>query len=184
MQRQVRWKSLEGEGTELLTLERDADGLDATGVVVGERGGQPYGLVYRVRLDNAWRTRSVRIDRPDGGPGLALEADGLGHWRRADRDEPLAHLDGCIDVDIAATPFTNSLPIRRLAWMQGDSHDFSMAYVALPDLAVSAVAQRYRCLEARRRFLYEGLFRGFRAELAVDEEGLVLDYPGTFARLP
>ena len=43
--------------------------------------------------------------------------------------------------------------------------------------------QRYTCLRQGRRYLYEGLFRGFSAELELDEAGLVLDYPDTFRRV-
>ena len=41
--------------------------------------------------------------------------------------------------------------------------------------------QRYTRL-GKRRWLYEGLFRGFQAELVVDGDGIVLDYPETCLR--
>ena len=92
-------------------------------------------------------------------------------------------LAGCIDVDIAATPFTNTLPIRRLNLAEGQARDIRLAYVPLPHLEVEPVAQRYTCLEEGRRYLYEGLFRRFQGELHVDADGLVLDYPDTFKRV-
>jgi len=41
----------------------------------------------------------------------------------------------------------------------------------------------WACLEAGQLYRYEGLFRGYVGGLAVDADGLVLDYPGTFRRV-
>ena len=48
--------------------------------------------------------------------------------------------------------------------------------------------QRYTCLERDAdgglyRYEDRGTFRGFTADLPVDADGLVLDYPGIFRRL-
>jgi len=184
MQHVLRWASLEGEGTEYLRVDIDAGGTLAQGVVVGARGGQPYGLVYTVRLDADWRTRAVDIARPAEGQLLSVEADGVGRWRDARSGEHLPQLDGCIDVDIAATPFTNTLPIRRCQWANGQSRAFDMAYVSVPDLAMSKVRQRYTCIEQATKFLYENVPNDFQAELVIDAHGLVVDYPELFRRLP
>ena len=184
MQHVLRWASVEGHGTEYLNVEIDAGGTLAQGVVVGERGGQPYGLVYTVRLDADWRTREVEIARPAEGQVLSVQADGKGHWRDVRTGQQLPQLDGCIDVDIAATPFTNTLPIRRCEWTCGQSRAFDMAYVSVPDLVMSKVRQRYTCIEETRKFLYENVPNNFQAELVVDTEGLVVDYPNLFLRLP
>ena len=50
---------------------------------------------------------------------LHLESDGEGHWQENGKDRPDLH--GCIDIDIQATPFTNTLPIRRLGLKTGES---------------------------------------------------------------
>jgi uncharacterized protein len=45
--------------------------------------------------------------------------------------------------------------------------------------------QRYGCLEAQADgglYRFEALPSGFTAELPVDAEGLVIDYPGLFRR--
>ena len=73
--------------------------------------------------------------------------------------------DGCIDVDISAAPFTNTLPIRRLGLMKGERREIRVAYLALPALTVEPADQAYTCIEPQRRYLYEKLFRQFQAEL-------------------
>ena len=89
-----------------------------------------------------------------------------------------------MDIDIAATPFTNTLPIRRLQLAQGERRSLQVAYISTPDLQVTRVEQAYSCIELGREYRYEGIFRNFTANMKVDEDGLVLDYPTLFTRLP
>ncbi|WP_426142582.1 putative glycolipid-binding domain-containing protein [Pseudomonas sp. DWP3-1-2] len=51
------------------------------------------------------------------------------------------------------------------------------------DFLPQVAQQRYSCLALNQRYRYEGIFRGFTAELDVDKHGLVLDYPETFRRV-
>jgi hypothetical protein len=113
---------------------------------------------------------------------LHLETDGQGHWRDGEA-RPLPELDGCLDIDIWPTPFTNTFPIRRQPLAIGERRAFRMAWVAAPALTVRPMRQGYTRL-AERRYLYENLEGSeFRAEIAVDEDGVVLDYEGVFRRI-
>ena len=67
---------------------------------------------YRVECDAHWHVTHAVL-KVMGGGTLELRGDGAGHWRDGS-GRALPELDGCIDIDIAATPFTNSLPIGRL----------------------------------------------------------------------
>lgn len=176
----VRWKSLETTGLEHFSLSMHPDRVLGTGVIIGERGGTPYGLYYRVVADLQWRTREVRVDLVDG-MAIHVFADGQGRWTDADGNA-LSDLDGCIDVDIAATPFTNTLPLRRLGLKIGESAELTMAYVPMPTLRMAPDGQRYTRI-ADNRYLYESADRSFCAELDVDTDGLVLDYPTLFKRI-
>jgi hypothetical protein len=86
----------------------------------------------------------------------------------------------------AATPFTNTLPIRRLKLAVGEAADLTVVYVAVtPTLAVRPARQRYTHLRGNEdgdRYLYESLERDFKRELLVDRQGLVVDYPGIWER--
>jgi uncharacterized protein len=116
---------------------------------------------------------------------ITLCADGKGHWTDGSGN-PILALNGCFEVDISATPFTNTLAIRRMQLKQGESADLVVAYVAVPVMEVKSVNQRYSCLELSPEgglYKYEGLFRGFAANLQVDADGLVFDYPETFKRV-
>jgi uncharacterized protein len=94
-------------------------------------------------------------------------------------------LDGCLDLDISRTPFTNTLPIRRVALAPGESTDLLVAYTSVPDLSIRPVRQRYTCLSrtpSDGTYRYEGLESNFTADLLVDEKALVVDYPGIWKR--
>ena len=110
-------------------------------------------------------------------------SDAAGRWTDAD-DREIDELAGCVDVDLAATPFTNTLPIRRLDWRVGQARDLRMLYVQVPELTIRAQAQRYTCLAldddgATYRFASES----FVTDIRVDQDGLVLDYPDLWRRI-
>jgi hypothetical protein len=65
----------------------------------------------------------------------------------------------------------------------GERRQFRMTWVSAPDLTVYPRPQAYTRL-AERLYLFENLDgSGFRAELRVDEDGVVLDYPDLFRRI-
>jgi uncharacterized protein len=185
VEREVMWAPWEGPGLEHLRLVASDDGAVANGLVIGLEAGRPFRIGYEVRCDGRWRVREVRATAPDSDrPVLELLADGESHWKRRG-GEPVPELDGCIDVDISATPFTNTFPIRRLGLEPGESEELTVTYVRVPELLVGPERQRYGCLEAKADgglYRFEALPSGFTAELPVDAEGLVIDYPGLFRR--
>ncbi|HZZ09229.1 MAG TPA: putative glycolipid-binding domain-containing protein [Paraburkholderia sp.] len=180
--RELRWKSEEGEGIEHLAFDARDDGFAVESVVVGQRYGKSYGLHYAVRCDAQWRTTFARLKIVNGAE-LELHGDGAGHWHDG-HGFALSAIEGCIDIDIAATPFTNTLPIRRLQLAEGERQPISVAYIATPDLQLTRAEQAYTCIALNHEYRYEGIFRNFTANLTVDEDGLVIDYPTLFTRLP
>ncbi len=180
------WSAWEVPGLELLRLEIVDTGGVADGVVIGVDHQTPFRLRYRITWDAEWRTRAVQVSGlAADGWDLDVTADGHGRWFAVD-GSPLPVLDGCLDVDIEATPLTNTLPIRRLELSPGEAADVRVAYVSVPDLAVTSETQRYAALSADPsdlRYRFEGIGGGFVAELTVDADGLVLTYPGLFRRV-
>ncbi|WP_420961356.1 putative glycolipid-binding domain-containing protein [Brucella sp. IR073] len=178
----VRWRSTEGEGLEHLVLTPLDGGIHADSVVIGERGGLPYGIRYRIYCDPNWTVRAFTIESMTG-QHLALMSDGEGHWRTP-AGEAQPQFDGCIDIDLSGTPFTNTLPIRRLSLTpQAGTAKLTMLYVPFDSFEPFRDGQHYTCLEQERLYRYETEDRSFTADLPVDEDGLVLDYPGLFERL-
>jgi hypothetical protein len=88
-----------------------------------------------------------------------------------------------LDIDIWPTPFTNSFPILREPMAVGERRSFRMAWVLGTELTVKPQAQAYTRVRDRL-YLFENLDgSGFKAELPVDEDGIVLDYPELFRRV-
>ena len=185
VEREVMWAPWEGPGLEHLRLVTSDGGVLAKGLVIGLEAGRPFRIGYEIRCDGRWRVREVRAAAPDSErPVIELVADGEGHWKRGG-GEPLPEFDGCIDVDISATPFTNTLPIRRLGLEPGESEELMVTYIRVPELLVGPERQHYGCLETQAvggLYRLEALPSGFTAELPVDADGLVIDYPGLFRR--
>jgi uncharacterized protein len=116
-----------------------------------------------------------------GASNPCCTADGEGNWFDA-AATPLAGLRDAIDIDLSASPFTNTLPIRRCNLGVGESVDITTAYVAFPDLTVNADPQRYTRL-GQHRYRYASRDSDFTRDIEVDEDGLVVNYPGLFRRL-
>lgn len=174
-------KDREGVGLEHLLLT----GPVADSVVLAfDEARIPFRLTYRLTWDASWQLRDADlvVATERSTRSLSLQTDGRGHWRHRD-GRAIAELDGCMDIDIWPTPFTNSFPIRREPMPVGERREFRMAWVFAPDLTVHPQPQAYTRL-ADRLYLFENLDgSGFKAELPVDEDGVVVDYPDLFRRV-
>jgi hypothetical protein len=179
----IGWTALQWPGLEHVIVSSDGPGLQATGrLILAE--DQLVSVSYELTCDPGWRFRTLGISVTSAHEhrSLALTADG-GGWSSDGHARP--DLGGCTDIDINCTPLTNTLPIRRLDWSMADAYDIDVAYVTVPELEVRTVRQRYRRLGdggvPRASFRYES--GSFQRELAVDDLGFVLDYPGLWHRL-
>ena len=173
------WRPDLGEGAEEFSFRAIDRGFEARGEVAATLEGKPLNASYVVETDVALRTRRVRI-AVKGGGSLEIVSDGAGHWRRTDGAK-LPELDGCIDPDISMTPFTNTVAIRRLGSQIGEATEIKVAYILVPELSLRAAPQRYTRL-AERLWRFDGLDIDFTADITVDEDGFVVDYPGLFRR--
>lgn len=173
---QVRWIAVEDDTIQEAGLERTDDGWRLE-TLVRENAGDVRILIL---TDREWRTRRLCVETPDWGR-LDLLGDGLGGWTDS-RGRRVEAITGAVDPDVSTTPLTNTLPIRRLNLAVGESADIVAAYVDGATLDLFADPQRYNRL-AERRWLYKSRDSDFRREIKVDENGLVIDYPGLFRRL-
>lgn len=185
--RTLFWAPWTGPGLEHLRLRSADIGYVATGTVLGLCNGEPFRLQYKIKCDADWRTRKVLLDclGPQGNQVLTLRATGRGQWKD-DSGEIVRELDSCNGVDISATPFTNSLAIRRLKLKPAQQAELRVVYVEVPSLKVRPVLQRYSLVEQGPSGMvvaYDGRFRDFAGDLQVDEDGLVIDFPENFRRV-
>src|SRR5690606_20127270 len=110
---------------------------------------------------------------------LACKSDGEGNWTKDSMAMP--EYQGCIDIDIPLTPFTNTLPIRRLKLADGQSATIRVLYLDVLAERFMPVSQKYKRLSATA-YHYENVPNDFEATITVDSDGLVEDYPALFVR--
>lgn len=171
----ARWQTWDHVHLETLTLRWENEGWTATGEVGREA------ITYVVRLSATWQVRQFLLFRDLDQPDLWLGADGTGRWGEVNG----AHrhdLAGCTDIDLRITPFTYSIPIRRLGLDVGANSEVTAALVDVETLGVAPVRQRYERLTVRR-FRRTTLDSGDVTEFDVDTYGLVHDDPDEFRRL-
>jgi hypothetical protein len=95
-------------------------------------------------------------------------------------------LTGALDCDLGLSPVTNLMPIlRNELHAGGDPIELTAAWVSVPDLSVRADGQRYASIgtASDRVVRYEAGDGTFTADITVDVDGLVIDYPGIARRL-
>ena len=182
LKRAVVWKNLLLDGRDYCCLWHTAEGWLLKGTVVGVlKDHRPMQARYEIYCDENWVTHRVQVERTIGSDvkSLALSVESRGTWRSSGQE--LHDIHGCDDVDLALTPATNTLPIRRLNLKVGRSESVIAAWVKFPELTVQPLSQHYTRL-GKDTYRYESN-TGFSAEIVVDDLGLVTTYPGGWERI-
>lgn len=176
------WRWLDGTGLERFELRRGDAVWLLQGAIVALAPGGPVEARYRVVCDPGWRARRAEVALRDRrGERRASLTAGDGRWAVDGREEP--GLRGCVDVDLEWTPSTNTLPLRRLGLAPGSGGGpLETAWVRFPALTVERQSQEYTRL-ARDRVRFSSGGGGFTAELLVDEDDVVVEYPAGWRRV-
>ena len=171
----VQWRRVDGDGLETVTLRWENEGFTVNGEVSHGR------IQYVMRLSATWQLRQFLLFRDLEDPDLWLATDGSGRWGEmngAHRTE----LDGAYDIAMRCTPFTHTLPIRRLPLLDGHTADLPVVLVDPETLEVRTTLHRYTRLD-HRHWRHEESEHGPEIEFEVDEFGLVLDLAPHFLRV-
>lgn len=171
------WRRLDILGCDSVRIVRRGEGWFLVGTALVTDAGRPCRLDYTVECDQNWHSRAARVSGWLGSDPVAisLQADGQGAWRVDGR--PCPAVAGCLDVDLAFSPATNLLPIRRLGLEVGQSADVNAAWVRFPFFDVEPLPQRYTRM-GPAAFRYESNGGAFRRDLTTNSFGCVLSYPG------
>jgi uncharacterized protein len=180
--RDVLWRRTDEPFLEHCRLQEFRDGFILDGRTLGVVNGTPIEAHYVVHCAHDWTTRHVGASVLHGTTTrqIRLRRDEQGRWWNDDAHLPA--FDGIDDVDLAITPSTNTLPIRRLALGIGESRSCTAAWVRFPELTVEPLAQYYVRLDADL-YRYESRGGAFTAEIQVDDMGVVVRYGDIWERL-
>ena len=167
---------------------------------------EDYTATWTLSTSTAWVTRrfSIQVEGADWSRSLELTRSLDGKWSAETQvsgdpalpapgiSDPRA-LDNAQDVDLALCPLTNTMPILRLDLLNAAAPDddtpLTMAWVEMPSLRVLPSNQVYSqvsAYDADRGYgvvLYSSATRDFTAELTVDADGAVLNYPRLAVRV-
>jgi uncharacterized protein len=180
------------EGAEIADVELTAGRLAARGTAIGG-DPLPYRLEYELttgeryvtaRLlveahgtdeSGPWRRSLELINRPEGEWSVSAQAEGGAALPLPGGDAAL--LRGALDCDLGLSPLTNTMPALRLPGEGDEPVEFLMAWVSVPDLAVTPSRQTYQVVRRDGALTVVRFTSPGFTEDIVFEDGFVLDYP-------
>jgi hypothetical protein len=172
----ILWRRLDRPGHDACRLERRGTGWRLEGSAVFLEGDAPARLRYRLTADASWRTRTGRVEGWIGEREVraTIEAGG-GTWTLDGRC--VAGLERCLDLDLAFTPATNLLQLRRLALAIGRTAEVPVAWLDVAAGKLELLPQRYERRSASS-YAYAAPTAGYEGTLEVRPDGFVRRYPG------
>ncbi|MGH3912022.1 MAG: putative glycolipid-binding domain-containing protein [Pseudonocardiaceae bacterium] len=186
--RMLAWAGMDALRLESARVVLGERSLRATGSLVAapREDAEPYSASYSLATDESGVVRrlTVRTTRAQGEEHVTLTRSEEGIWLIDHGSGAVrTNFGGALDVDLAFSPLFNALPVRRLDLHRtATERGLPMVFVSLPDLEVRLIQQTYRTVSVGDPAVVSLADESFDAELTVDGDGLVLDYPGLAGR--
>ena len=180
MKYEIFWKSLKYDATEHCTIDQSFESNNVQGNIVGNHNANLFEVDYQLITDINWRINILDIVCRSNEIVRQWQLKKLnGGWLINDIWTP--DLKECIDIDISLTPFTNTLPIRRLNFTDQPRHSIEVVYLNILTGEISKSRQHYTKI-SDRLYLYENDTRAFHAQLHIDDHCFVTEYEELFVR--
>jgi hypothetical protein len=181
MQTNLLWTGRAYHSLENCLIDESGRGIDISSIIIGRYEEKLFQVEYHIKTNLHWETVFFEIisRHSNQKQTISYDSDGKGRWTKA--GQPQEQFNGCIDIDISLTPFTNTLPIRRLQLQPQQTREIQVLYCDLLQGQTRAVRQQYTCVSATA-YHYENIPRDFEATIQVDGSGFVVDYPPLFVR--
>lgn len=184
--RHILWHRAEEPGVEHLYLRENIDRVSADGMIVGMIDGHLMRLQYTVQCDPDYQFQLVHVHMLQPfQQTLTLTRSHDAIWRDGWQNV-LHELVGAHEIDLSVSPFTNTLPIRRLNLQLEQPAEILVAFIELPAFVIRPERQRYTLVHTSSEYHtyhFEHLSTGYTQDIGVDSTGIVIDYPGLFRRV-
>lgn len=179
----MRWRRLDLPGRDEARLRHELGSWRLEGHAKFIDGTNRWELGYTVNCTPDWTTMGAMVKgQSDRG---AIEANvarsAMGGWTL--NGAPVPTVAGCTDVDLAFTPATNLLPLRRLDLAVGQEAEVVAAWLTFPEFSLTPLRQRYR-RTSETTYDYAAPDLRFAGILTVNPDGFVLDYAGLWRADP
>ena len=179
----IRWRRLDLPGHDEARLRNELGSWHLAGHAEFIDGTNRWQLGYTVTGTPDWTTtRAMVKGHSDRG---AIEANvvrsAVGGWTL--NGTPVPAVAGCTDIDLAFTPATNLLSLRRLDLAVGQEAVVVASWLTFPEFSLIPLRQRYR-RTSQTTYDYSAPDLPFAGILTVSPEGFVLDYAGLWRADP
>ena len=181
MQKNILWRGKAYHSLENCILINTENGFEINSVIIGLYEQVIYKVEYFIKTNTDWKTVFFEIKSNLSGANqtFSFESDGKGNWLT--NGKHAAQFNGCIDIDISITPFTNTLPINRLSLSKNEQQKINVLYIDILNYEIKPVQQYYTRL-SKYKYKYQNVPNDFEAIITVDEFGLIVNYPRLFER--
>lgn len=177
----IIWQGIYYQSMENCNLFIEQDYIKIESKISGTHQEIVYDIEYTIVANKNWEVLSFNIKTQLNGVISILEGEkNLDNW--IINGELKTEFEGCIDIDISLTPFTNTLPINRLNLNTKSSSDIKILYIDVLYQRIASTNQRYTKLSSTK-YLYENKSSSFQAQIEVDKIGIIVNYPNLFKRI-
>lgn len=182
MEKDIIWKGIFYNSLENCIVSFTVEGLRAKSVIVGYTDESSFLIEYEVKTNHLFETQCATINYRYKSTQriIRLTRHNSNEWIiNGELDESLR---GSKDIDISLTPFSNTLPVKRLSFDKIAEYKIKVIYIDIFGDKVRPVYQKYIKLSSNL-YRFENVPKDFEAEIEFDELGLVTYYPQLFDRI-
>jgi hypothetical protein len=173
------WRRIDAPGHDACRLERANDGWRLQGAAVFRGKEGPTFLAYCVQCDALWRTVEGRVRGFVGARTIeAVIARRGSAWTLDGAQVP--GLDHLQDLDLAFTPATNILQLRRVPIAAQETVPLDVAWFEAGAGSLTELPQTYE-RRGPNAFWYRAPSVGYEGLLELAPNGFIRDYPNLWA---
>ncbi len=172
------WRGLINKSWEHCKVDTVESGFKITSEVIGNHTNKTYIINYLISTDDQWNVQDFEISCEIEGERKLMYGKKTGSdWLI--NGQVVVAFKGFRYIDIAVTPFTNTLPIKGLGLHLDESQLIEVIYIDILNDEIKPAKQKYTKL-SKECYDYENFERDFASSILIDRNGMVKTYPGLF----
>ena len=175
------WRGIHYQSLEYFNLKKKEEKYIAESRIIGCYKDNMYAVDYNILIDKDWIVQEFLIESETNKVKRTFTGKRIqDQWKINNVINP--EFNNFKFIDISLTPFTNTLPINNLKLSENSSQKIDVIYIDVLNHHTRPVQQQYT-RTAVNQYLYENIENDFKAEISIDETGLVTTYPKLFEKI-